>query len=302
MAGIINTAAFAKALEPGVNAWYGKSYSEFPVQYTQLFDTYKTRRAWEEDVGSTGLGLAKRLAEGAPIEYEGERQGFVTRYEPYQNGLGFIITEIMIEDDLYNVVAERRAKALAFSMRQTKEIDAANVYNRAFNSSYTYGDGVEMCSSAHPNISGGTQSNLSSADISETALEQACIDISKWTNDKGLRISVMPKSLIIPADLEFEVARILRSDGRVGTADNDINALKSMGKFQSGVVVNNYLTDTDAWFIRTAVPDGLKYWERRPDTFAMEDDFDSGNIKFKATNRYDFGITDWRAILGSAGV
>lgn len=298
----INTSAFAKALEPGVNAWYGKSYNEFPVEYTQLFDTFKTRRAWEEDVGVTGLGLVKRLAEGAAVEYEGERQGFVTRYEPYQNGLGFIITEIMIEDDLYNVVAERRAKALAFSVRQTKEIDAANVYNRAFDNNYTFGDGKEMIANDHPNISGGTQSNLASVDMSEAALEQACIDISKWTNDKGLKIAVMPKSLIIPSELEYDVYRILRSEQRVGTGDNDINALKSMGKFQSGVHVNHYLTDTDAWFIRTAVTDGLKYFERRPDTFKMEDDFDTGNIKFKVTNRYDFGITDWRAIYGSAGV
>lgn len=298
---VINTAAFAKALEPGVNAWFGKSYNEFPVQYTNLFDTQKTKRAWIEDVGVTGLGLAKRVAEGAPIEYEGERQGFVQRYEPYQNGLGFIITEIMIEDDLYNIVAERRAKALAFSVRQTKEIDAANVYNRAFSGSYTYADGVSMINASHPNVSGGTQSNLVSGDMNEITLEQAIIDMSNWTNDKGLRIAVMPKSLIIPAALEFEAARLLRSDGRVGTGDNDINALKSMGKFQSGVIVNNYLTDDDAWFIRTVVPEGLKYIERRPDTFAMEDDFDTGNIKFKVTNRYDFGITDWKAIQGCPG-
>ena len=302
MTGIINTTAFAKALEPGVHAWYGKAYNEWPVEWDKLFEKVSTRRAWEEEVQSTGMGLAHTIAEGAPVQYEGERQGFVKRYQPYQVGLGFIITEIMIEDNLYAQVAERRAGALAFSMRQTKEINGANVYNRAFNSSYTGADGVELVSASHPNISGGTQSNLASADISELALEQACINIAKWTNDKGLKIAVMPYSLHITPEQEFDVARILRSDGRVATADNDLNALKAMGKFAGGVHVNHYFTDTDAWFIRNKVPHGMKYFERRGDTFGMEDDFDTGNIRFKTTARYDFGWTDWRAVYGSAGV
>ena len=203
-----------------------------------------------------------------------------------------MITEIMIEDDLYNIIGERKAKALAFSMRQTKEINGANVYNRAFNSSFVGGDGVELISSAHPNVSGGTWSNLQSADMSEAALEQACIDISKFTNDKGLKIAVMPQSLHIPSELVFDTHRILQSVARVGTADNDTNALKDMGKFPGGVHVNHYFTDTDAWFIRNNVADGMKYIERRADTFQMSDDFDTSNVKFKASCRYDFGWTD----------
>lgn len=301
MAVPVNTAAFGKALWPGVNSWYGRAYAEYPVEYTSLFETQKINRHSLEDVGVTGLGLAKETGEGEPVQYEGERQGFITRYQPVQYTLGFMITEIMIEDDLYNIIAERRSKALAFSMRQTKEIIGANVYNRAFNSSYVGGDGKELCASDHPNVSGGTWSNLASVDMSENALEQAVIDISKWTDDKGLKIAVMPKSIIIPADLEFDVYRILNSVGRVGTGDNDVNAIKAMGKFPGGVVVNHYLTDTNAWFIRNNVQDGMKYIERRADTFTMSDDFDTSNVKFKASARYDFGWTDPRALYGSAG-
>lgn len=298
----INTSNFGKALWPGINAWYGQAYSEYPVEYTALFDTYKIKRHAIEDVGTSGLGLAKETGEGEPVQYEGERQGFITRYVPQQYTLGFMITEIMIEDDLYNIIGERKAKALAFSMRQTKEINGANVYNRAFNSSFVGGDGVELISSAHPNVSGGTWSNLQSADMSEAALEQACIDISKFTNDKGLKIAVMPQSLHIPSELVFDTHRILQSVARVGTADNDTNALKDMGKFPGGVHVNHYFTDTDAWFIRNNVADGMKYIERRADTFQMSDDFDTSNVKFKASCRYDFGWTDPRCMYGSAGV
>ena len=302
MSGIISTSSFGKALWPGINSWYGKAYGEYPVQHTDLFDTFKTSRAFEEDVGTSGLGLAKVTGEGEAVQYEGERQGFITRYTPQQYTLGFIITEIMMEDDLYAVVGEKKAKALAFSMRQTKEINGANVYNRAFNSSYVGGDGVELCSASHPNVSGGTWSNLASSDMSEAALEQACIDISRWENDKGLKIAVMPRSLHISPDLAFDVHRILESVQRSGTADNDANALNNMGKFPGGVKVNHYFTDTDAWFIRNQVQDGMKHWERRADTFAMEDDFDTSNAKFKASARYAFGWTDPRAVYGSAGV
>lgn len=298
----INTSAFGKALWPGVNAWYGKAYSEYPEEYKMLFDTYKTTKAFEEDVGIVSFGLAKVKSEGGAVEYEGERQGFITRYTPVEYALGFIITEIMIEDDQYKVVGERRAKGLAFSMRQTKETVAANVYNRAFTAGYTGGDGVVMVSASHPNVSGGTWSNLQSADISELALEQAYIDIAKFTNDKGLKIAVQPQSLIIPVDLRFEAERILKSTHRNGTADNDINALNSMGMFSNGPVVNHYLTDTDAWFVRTNCPDGMKHFERRPDYFKMDEDFDTSNVKYKAAGRYAFGWTDPRAIYGSAGV
>lgn len=299
---VITSGSFAKALWPGVNSWYGKAYSEFQTQYDKLFDKYSSRRAYEEDVGITSFGLAKVKSEGAPIQYDSENQGFVTRYTHVTYALGFIITREMFDDDQYDVVGERRAKGLAFSMRQTKEIIGANVYNRAFNSSYTGGDGQSLISSAHPNVAGGTWSNQPTvnADLSEAALEQAFIDLSHYTNDRGMRIAVRPKTLIIPAEYKFIAERILKSDLRVGTANNDANALKNLGLF-SDVVINNYLTSSTAWFIRTDVQDGLKYFERRGDEFNMDNDFDTENAKYKASSRYSFGWTDPRSLYGAAG-
>lgn len=302
MSGIINSGSFAKALWPGVNAWYGQAYSEYPVEYTALFDTNKSTRAWEEDVGTSGFGLAVQKGEGAPISYDSERQGFTTRYQHAVFALGFIITREMMEDDQYDVVGKRKAQGLAFSMRQTKEILGANVYNRAFSGSYTGGDGVSLLSNAHPNIKGGTWSNVlgTAADLSEASLEQACIDIADFRNDAGLLIAARPESLIIPRQLIFEAKRILNSDGRVGTDLNDLNAIKTMGSIPK-VVTNHYLTDADAWFIRTNVPHGMKYFERRGDAFEMDNDFDTENAKFKATARYSFGWTDPRGAYGSPG-
>lgn len=299
---VINTGSFAKALWPGVNAWYGKEYDEYPVEWDKLFDKFTSSRAFEEDVGVSTFGLAVVKPEGSAITYDTEKQGFITRYQHVVYALGFVITREMMEDDQYDVVGQRKAQSLAFSMRQTKEIVAANVYNRAFNSSYTFGDGQPMISNAHPNIAGGTWSNqiATAADLSEAALEQACIDIAGFTNDRGLLIGVRPKSLIISRYLPFEAKRILQSDGRVGTDNNDLNAIKQMGMIPE-VIVNHYLTDTDAWFIRTNVKNGLKYFERRADSFDMDNDWDTENAKFKATARYSFGITDQRAIYGSAG-
>jgi hypothetical protein len=293
---------FAKALEPGVQEFYGKTYHEFDVQYTNLFPTYKSNKQREEDVGLVSFGLAQVKAEGAPVQYDSERQGFVTTYIHDEYALGFIITEIMIEDNQYMGIAETKAQGLARSMRQTKEIVCANVYNRAFSGSYVGGDGVSLCNASHPNISGGTWDNVAASDLSELALEQACIDISKWTDDRGLKINLKPVSLIIPSDLEFDAYRILHSDGRIATADNDPNALARLGKFPGGIVVNNYLTDTDAWFIRTDLPSGgLKYIERRSMKFGMDEDFDTSNIKFKAAERYSVGWSDGKGIFGSPG-
>jgi Mu-like prophage major head subunit gpT len=299
---VINSGSFAKALWPGVNAWYGKAYDEFPVEYTTLFDKSNSTKAFEEDVGISSFGLAVQKGEGAPISYDSERQGFITRYQHAVYALGFVITREMMEDDQYDVVGKRKAEGLAFSMRQTKEIIGANVYNRAFNAAYTGGDGVSMLSAAHPNISGGTSSNLIAiaSDLSEAALEQACIDIAGYTNDRGLLIAVRPETLIIPRQLMFEAKRILNSDQRVGSDVNDLNALKTMGVIPK-VAVNHYLTDSDAWFIRTNVSHGTKYFERRADAFEMDNDFDTENAKFKATARYAFGWTDWRGIYGSPG-
>jgi hypothetical protein len=299
---VINTGSFAKALWPGVNAWFGKAYDEYPVEYTSLFDKHTSSRAWEEDVGTSGLGLAIQKGEGAPVSYDSERQGFINRYQHTVFALGFAITREMMEDDQYDIVGKRKAEGLAFSMRQTKEIIAANVYNRAFAAAFTGGDGVAMIANNHPNIAGGTYSNLlgTAADLSEASLEQACIDIAGFTNDRGLLIAVRPETLIIPRQLMFEAKRILQSDGRVGTDLNDLNALKTMGVVPK-VVTNHYLTDVDAWFIRTNVKHGLKYFERRADSFDMDNDFDTENAKFKATARYSFGWTDPRGIYGTPG-
>lgn len=299
---VINSGSFAKALWPGINAWYGKEYSEYPVQWDKLVETHKSTRAFEEDVGESGFGLAVVKPEGSPISYDSARQGFITRYSHIVYGLGFVITREMMDDDLYDVIGERKAKGLAFSMRQTKEIVVANLYNRAFNSSYTGGDGKEMIATDHPLVAGGTFSNelTTAADISEAALEQASIDIQAFTNDRGLLIAVRPRTLIITPSQEFEVKRILGTVGRVATANNDLNALKTMGIIPE-VVVNNYLTDRDAWFIRTDVKNGLKLFERRADEFGMDNDFDTENAKFKATARYSVGWTDPRGIYGSPG-
>lgn len=299
----ITTGSFSKALWPGVNAWYGEAYEEYPVEFDKLFDKETSRRNYEEDVLVTSFGYAIQKPEGAGISYDTQRQGFITRYTHIVYGLGFIITREMFEDDLYDVAAKKRAKGLAFSMRQTKEIVGANVYNRAFNSSYIGGDGVSMVNTAHPNVVGGTWSNTLAvpADLSEAALEQAIVQIMVFQNDRGLIISAVPESLIVPWNLEFEAHRILRSTMRPGSDTNDINALRDLGKFRKGVVLSHFLTDPDAWFIRTNVPDGLKYFERRPDEFAEDNDFDTENAKFKATGRYSFGWSDPRAIFGSAG-
>jgi len=300
---MINRASFAKALWPGVNAFYGQANDEFPVEYTGLFETQSSQKAFEEDVGVTSFGLAAIKGEGNSVAYDDMQQGFLTRYQHVAYALGFIITEEMIEDDQYMLVANKKANALAFSMRQTKEIVAANVYNRAFNSTYVGGDAKEMCATDHPNVTGGTWANelTTAADISEAALEQALIDMGKWTNDRGLKIAIMPQKLIIPVDLQFDVERILMSPLQSGNSNNDINALKSSGKFPGGVVINHYLTDTDAWFIRTNCPEGLKHMERVSDTFSEDNDFDTNNLKYKARARYSFGWTDPRGIYGSPG-
>lgn len=300
---LINSGSFAKALWPGVNAWYGKSYNDYPVEYTDLFDTYKSSKAFEEDVGISSFGLAVQKPEGAAISYDSERQGFITRYQHVVFALGFIITREVMEDDQYDIVGQRKANALARSIRQTKEIFGANVYNRAFaGSGQLGGDGVTMVAANHPNIAGGTWSNLigTAADLSEAAIEQACIDIAGFTDDRGLLIAARPESLVIPRQLIYEAKRILGTDGRVGTDNNDLNALKTMGAIPK-VITNHYLTDTDAWFIRTNVGDGLKYFERRGDSFDMDNDFDTDNAKYKAMSRYSFGWTDPRAIYGSPG-
>jgi hypothetical protein len=301
--GIVTSASFAKALWPGINAWYGKAYNEFSVEWDKLFEKNTSRRAFEEDVGYSGFGLAVEKPEGESISYDSERQGFITRYSHVVYGLGFVVTREAVEDDQYDIVAQKKAQALAFSMRQTKEIVGHAVYNQAFTGGPTYGDGVSLLHASHPNMAGGTWSNIlaTAADLSEASLEQASIDIQGFTNDRGLKIAVKPQTLVIPYQLEFEAHRILKTVGRVGTSNNDINAIKEMGMFPGGIVVSHYLTDPDAWFIRTNVRDGLKYFSRRDDEFGMDNDFDTEKAKYKATSRYSFGATDPRALFGTPG-
>lgn len=303
MSGVITSSSFAKLLWPGLNSIYGKAYNDYPTEWDKLFEKNTSDRAYEEDLGLSSFGLASVKNEGAPITYDTERQGFTSRYNHVVYALGFIITREIYEDDQYGKVGAQKAKALARSMRQTKEIVGANVYNRAFSGSgYLGGDGKTLIATDHPNVAGGTFSNqiATAADISEAALEQAVIDIAGFRDDRGLLIAAKPEKLVIPYQLQFEAKRILGADGRVGTDLNDPNVIKDMGIF-SNVVTNHYLTDPDAWFILTNVKDGLKYFERRGDAFEMDNDFDTENAKFKATARYSFGWSDPRAIYGSQG-
>jgi hypothetical protein len=303
MSGVITSGSFAKALWPGVNKWYGDSYNEKPLVWTRIFEQDTSTKGYEEDVQVVGTGLMPVKAEGSPITYDDRKQGFVQRYTHIHYGLGFVVTEEAIEDDQYMIVAKGRAQALGRSVRVTQETIAANVLNRAFNSSYTYGDGKELIATDHPNYSGGTFSNelTTAADLSEASLEQLCIQISQATDDRGLRINIMPRSLIVPSDLQFEAHRILKSNLQNDTANNATNALKDMGMFPDGIIVNTFLTDTDAWFVRTDCPNGLKAFMRKMPMFAVDNDFDTSNAKFKASFRASWGATDPRGVFGSGG-
>jgi hypothetical protein len=305
---VITTSSFAKALFPGVNKWYGDAYAEFAPQWDKLVEKSTSRRAWEEDVGMSMFGLPAIKSEAAGISYDTSRQGFTSRYNHVVYALGFIITREALDDDLYDVVGRQKARSLAFSMRQNKEIVVANVYNRAFNASYEGGDGVSLiaCAAAtdttHPNVAGGTWTNgvTTAVDLSEAALEQANIDIRGFQNDRGLKIQAKPKALVIPKELMFEATRILKTEGQVYSADNTLNALKTMGIIPE-IIVNDYLTDADAWFIKTDVKDGLKFYERNADEFGTDDDWETENAKFKARSRFSVGWTDPRGIYGSPG-
>lgn len=299
----MTTSAFAKALWPGINAWYGEEYNEYPVEWENYgYEMDKSTKAYEEDVGYSSFGLAQVKPEGSSISYDSERQGFTTRYNHLTYGLGFIITRELFEDDQYDMVGKKKAKGLAFSIRQTKEVLGASVLNNAFSSSFLGGDGVALVSSAHVNVAGGTWSNRPTtySDLSEASLEEACINIAAYTNDRGLKIAVRPKKLVIPYTSMFEANRILNSTGRVGTDNNDLNALKAMGMIPE-VVTSHYLTDTDAYYIVTDVKDGLKYFSRRDDEFGMDNDFDTENAKYKASFRASWGWTDPRCIYGNQG-
>lgn len=304
--GVINTSHFSWDLLPTAKRWYGLQYKELPVQFSQIFDKGTSKYGYEEEAGVTGFGYARQKTQGYGISYGDSRQTFLARYIHIVYELGFMITREMNDDGIAIKKVISNAKALAFSLRQTKEVLAANILNRAFTAAYTMGslhDGKEMCATDHPNVSGGSWSNEYSggADLSEYALEQALIDIANFKTDKGMKIAIQAQKLIIPPALESDAVRLLMSDGRVGTDWNDVNYIKKTGKFPGGYVVNNYLDDADAWFIKTNCPDGIKYFERDADEFDSDNDFDTENAKFKGRFRCSFGWTDPRGIYGSAG-
>ena len=301
---MINLASYARALMPGVNAWYGMGYNEYPEVWSQIFKTYNSDKNFEEDVNTYGMGLAQVKSEMGSIQYQDMAQGGIKRYQHVTYGLGFIVSREQVEDNQYEQLAEQRSKALGMSARQTKENVAANILNRAFDSNYLQPDGVVLCSTAHKLSKGGTYANrlTNGADLSEASIEDSLIQIRRFTNDAGLRISVQGQKLIIPIESQFEAKRILGNDYRPGTADRDINAMVSMGMLPGGYVINPYLTDSDAWFILTDVPDGMKHFERRAIEISNDTaDFDTENMKFKLTYRDSFGVTDMRAIFGSPG-
>lgn len=299
----INSGQFARLLYPGLNTIYNKTHKDWKEEYSQVFDILKSSKAWEEDYGMTGLGLLTIRGEGAPIQYDTYQPGFLKRYTHVEYASGFKITAIAMEDDQYGVLGERGAKRLAKSEKQTRETVAWNVFNRAFNSSYTGADAKELLATDHPNAggAGGTYANelATAADISEAALEQACIDIGKFTDDRGLKEAVKPVKIIVPVDLDFEVNKIMKTEYEVGTANNTVNIVRS--RFPGGVLVSHYLTDTDAWFIKTDADNGLKFFERRAPKFETDNDWDTDNAKFKVSTRYSVGWTYPKALFGSPG-
>ena len=300
----ISRAQLVKELEPGLNALFGLEYARYENQHTEIFATETSDRAFEEEVMLSGFGSAPVKNEGAAVEFDDAVEAFTARYTHETIALAFAITEEAIEDNLYDRLAARYTRALARSMANTKQVKAASVLNNAFSAgSFAGGDGVALCATDHPLVSGGTFSNelATPADLSETSLEQSLIDIQAFVDERGLKVALQGRKLIIPKELQFTAERILKSPLRVGTADNDINALKNMGMIPEGYRINNFLTDSDAFFIMTDAPNGLKHFVRAPLRTAIEGDFDTGNTRFKARERYSFGFSDPRAIFGSPG-
>ena len=296
----ISRAQLAKELEPGLNALFGLEYDRYENEHAEIFDEESSDRAFEEEVMLGGFSTAPVKGEGTAINFDSAQETYTARYTHDTIALAFSITEEAIEDNLYDRLAGRYTKALARSMAQTKQIKAASILNNAFNTANPIGDGAALCSSTHPSLSGNQRNILSvTADLNETSLEQMLIDIAGLTDERGLKIAVRGMKLVIPKELQFIAERVLNSNLRSGTADNDANAMKNMGMLPEGAVVNHFLTDTDAFFIKTDAPNGFKYFNRSPIKTAMEGDFDTGNMRFKARERYSFGVSDWRSVFGS---
>ena len=299
----ISRAQLVKELEPGLNALFGIEYDRYDAEHAEIYDTESSDRAFEEEVMLVGFGNAQTKAEGAGVSFDSASEAYTARYTHETISLAFALTEEAMEDNLYDRLGARYTRALARSMAHTKQVKAAATLNNAFDSNFTGGDGKELCATDHPLAGGGTFRNEPStaADLNETSLENALIDISTFVDERNMIIALRGTKMIVPPQLQFVADRLLESTLRVGTADNDINAINNMGMLPEGYTVNHFLTDPDAFFIKTDAPNGFKHFERTPMSTGMEADFDSGNMRFKARERYSFGFSDPRAVFGSPG-
>ena len=299
----ISRAQLLKELLPGLNALFGLEYKKYGEQHKEIFETESSERSFEEETKLSGFNAAPVKDEGAAMRYDNAQEAWTARYNHETIAMGFSITEEAIEDNLYDSLSSRYTKALARGMAYTKQVKAANILNNAFASGYTYGDGQILCSTAHPLVSGGVNSNTQAvaADLNETSLEAAVIQIAAWTDERGLLIAAKPVKLVIPPALQFVATRLLETKLRTGTTDNDINAIENNGSIPGGYTINNYLTDTNGYFLLTDVPNGLKHFVRTPMQTGMDSDFDTGNSRYKARERYSFGVSDPLGIWGSPG-
>ena len=299
----ISRAQLLKELLPGLNALFGLEYATYGEQHKEIYETETSERSFEEETKLSGFSAAAVKNEGAPIQYDNAQEAFTARYTHVTIAQGFSLTEEAIEDNLYDSLSARYTKALARSMAYTKQVRAASVLNNGFNSAFPGGDGVALFSTQHPLVSGGVNSNrpTTGADLNETSLEAAVIQIAQWTDERGLLIAAKPNKLIVPPQLQFVATRLLETELRVGTTDNDINALKNNGSIPEGYTVNNYLTDTNAWFLTTDVPNGMKHFVRSPLANSMDGDFDTGNVRYKSRERYSFGFSDPLGMFASPG-
>ena len=299
----ISRAQLLKELVPGLNALFGLEYARYGEQHKEIYETETSERSFEEETKLSGFSAAPVKSEGSAIAYDNAQEAWTARYNHETIAMGFAVTEEAMEDNLYDSLSSRYTKALARGMAYTKQIKGANILNNGFSSQFTYGDGQPLFSTAHPLVNGGTNSNrpTTGADLNETSLENAVIQIAGWTDERGLLIAAKPKKLILPVALQFVATRLLETELRVGTNNNDINAIKNNGVVPEGFTVNNYLTDTNAWFLTTDVPNGLKHFIRTPLTNSTDGDFDTGNFRYKARERYSFGVSDPLGIYGSPG-
>jgi len=299
----ISRAQLLKELLPGLNALFGLEYARYGEQHKEIYDTETSERSFEEETKLSGFSAAPVKNEGSAIAYDNAQEAWTARYNHETIALGFSLTEEAIEDNLYDSLSARYTKGLARAMAYTKQVKAAATLNNGFSAAYTGGDGVALFSTAHPLVSGGTNGNTPStqADLNETSLENAVIQIAAWTDERGLLIAAKPKKLVVPPALQFVATRLLETELRVGTNNNDINAIKNNGSIAEGYTVNNFLTDTNAWFLTTDVPNGLKHFVRTPLSNSMDGDFDTGNVRYKSRERYSFGWSDPLGMYGSSG-